>query len=279
MQSPAFAIAYGLWARNKKGYLLCGAVMLTLALFYPLLFAYTRSAAAVIASTIPLLGIFSFVLNSVIFAQEPGSLSSSYPRHMLVLPVRSRTLVFWPLLYGALVVIFLWVFTATAIYRSSGLAIPVVMPVLALVVITCWFQALAWMPLTLRFQRDLIAITSTLILGALPFWIIREDPDAIALVAALLFVYLVSACTLAAVAVRAERRGDTWRLWFGAENSGARKPDHRVLAHSDRQRWLNSGTSGAVMVCTSSAFLAASCWPCGVVSYGAANRFRPLFSP
>ena len=42
MNSPAFAIAYGIWARNRHGFLLCAAGLAAMALFYPLLFAYSR---------------------------------------------------------------------------------------------------------------------------------------------------------------------------------------------------------------------------------------------
>ncbi len=75
-QSPAFAIAYGIWCRNHKGYKLCAAGLAAMAVVYPAVFARTEAAWVMIASTIPLLSIFVFVLNGAIFAEEPGSLSS-----------------------------------------------------------------------------------------------------------------------------------------------------------------------------------------------------------
>jgi hypothetical protein len=213
VQSPAFAIALSIWARNRMGYLLCAAGLAAMALFYPALFAYSRSPETLIASTTPLVVIFSFLLNSAIFAQQPGSLSSSYPRHMFVLPVKSSTLVFWPMLYGTLIAVVPWVFTAVVIYRSSGLTIPVIMPALILVVVVPWFQALAWAPLAQRWLRDLFGITLTLALGAIPVCIIVSDPGARIFAAAVLFVYFVLACALAFAGVRAERRGDAWVFW------------------------------------------------------------------
>ena len=53
---------------------------------------------------------------------------------MLVLPVKTRALVFWPMLFGSLMAVCLWAVTVKVVYRSSGLAIPLGMPALALVV-------------------------------------------------------------------------------------------------------------------------------------------------
>ena len=220
MHSPAYAIALSIWARNRTGYLLCAAGLAAMAAVYPVLFAYSRSVVTLIASTIPLVGIFSYLLNSAIFAQEPGSLSSSYPRHMFVLPVKSLTLAFWPMFYGSVIAVAPWIFTATVIYRSSGLAIPVIMPALILVVVVPWFQALAWAPLSQRWLRDAFGITLTLTLGALPVWIIVSDPGARTLVTAVLLVYFVLACALAITSVKAERRGDAWVLWPSGKSAG-----------------------------------------------------------
>src|SRR5262249_38232155 len=185
VQSPALAIAYSIWVRNRKGYRLSAATLVATAALYPALFAYSRAWGSLIASVIPLVGVFAYVLNSTIFAQEPGNLSSSYPRHMLVLPVKIRTMAFWPILYGSFLAVCLWVFTATVIYRSSGLTIPVMMPALVLVVVVTWFQALTWIPFSVRWLRDLVGVTLTLALGALPVWILSRDPAASTFVTAL----------------------------------------------------------------------------------------------
>ncbi len=233
MQSPASAIAYTIWARNRAGYLWCAAGLLALAAVYPMLFAYSRAWGTIIASAIPLIGIFGYILNSAIFAQEPGNLSSSYPRHMLILPVRCRTLVFWPMLYGALLAVIPWIFTAKVIYWSSGLTVPVLLPSLVLVVVVAWFQALAWAPLSVRWFRDIIAASATLGLGAVPIWILRSDPGAFSAVVAVLLAYLAGAVALANAALRADRRGDAWLGWFGGANAGRRAP-RSVLQQVER---------------------------------------------
>ena len=147
MNSVPFGFAYGIWVRNQLGFLLCAVGLVTMALFYPLLFALSKAPSTLVASTIPLVFIFTYVLNSTIFAQETGSLASSYPRHMLVLPVKAWSLVLWPMLFGSVIAVSLLVVTVKIVYRSSGLEIPLGLPTLAVVVIVSWFQAIAWIPL------------------------------------------------------------------------------------------------------------------------------------
>ena len=220
MRSPALGIAESIWARNRSGFLCCAAVLAAMALVYPAIFAFSRTWATLVASAIPLIGVFGYVLNAAVFAQEPGSLSSCYPRHMLVLPVNGSALAFWPMLFGSLLVVSLWIFTARVIYAASGLVIPVGMPALVLVVTVSWFQALAWSPLAVRWIRDLVAISATLILGTLPIWIIRNDPGANRVVVAVLLAYVAAAWALALAAVQAQRRGDLWLLWFQRRRGG-----------------------------------------------------------
>ena len=156
MQSPALAFAYGIWVRNQIG---LSALRGGACRDGPVLSAAFRlqhgAALCSLASTIPLIGIFAYVLNATIFAQEPGSLASSYPRHMLVMPVKCRSLVFWPMLFGSLIAVSLLFVTVKIVYRSSGLEIPLGMPALALVVIVSWFQAIAWFPLNVALDSSL----------------------------------------------------------------------------------------------------------------------------
>ena len=220
MQSHALAFGYGIWVRNHVGFLICAAGLAVMALFYPFLFAYSRSPTVLLASTIPLIGIFSYVLNATIFAQEPGSLASSYPRHLLVMPVKSWSLVFWPMLFGSLIAVSLLFVTAKIVYRASGLEIPLGMPALGLVVIVSWFQAIAWFPLNVRWIRALIATFAAVALGSLPTWIfLRVGQEAQLLIAAVLLTYLAAAYPLAFAALRAQRRGDSWQLWYSSEAS------------------------------------------------------------
>ena len=51
-------------------------------------------------------------------------------------------------------------------------------------------------------------------------WIILKDTSASFLVIAVLFVYLAAAYAVAVAAIRADRRGEAWRLWFSMARPG-----------------------------------------------------------
>ena len=65
---------------------------------------------------------------------------------MLTLPVRTRTLVFWPMLFASASGGLLWVGDALLIYRPAGYQLPVLVPALGLAGFMAWAQAVAWMP-------------------------------------------------------------------------------------------------------------------------------------
>jgi len=210
MKSAALGIGYLIWCRNQTGFIASAAGLAAMAIAYPALFAYTRSLAAVVASTIPLVAIFSYVLNACVFAGEPGSMSSSYPRSLFVLPVPSRTLAFWPMFYGSTIAALLWIVTAGLIYRPSGFQLPVWLPALALATVMGWFQGLAWMPLAAQWLRLVVVIATTLLLGALPIWLIRTDRGTSLVMVSVLSSYVGAAFLLGLASVATDRRGGSW---------------------------------------------------------------------
>ena len=125
-----------------------------------------------------------------------------------------------------------------------------------LVVIVSWFQAIAWLPLNVapgsRLDRDRCR-AGTWVCAAVDHRP-RSDPSACDLVVAgVLLAYLLAAYALALAAVRAERRGDSWRLWFSSASSrGGASPrqdaDAIVRGPFARPRRRSSGMNGAVMV-------------------------------
>jgi hypothetical protein len=171
MRSPAFAIAWSVWSRNRTGFLVSNATLAALAIVYPLLAAVTPAVAIAIAGTVPLAGVFAFVMNALLFTEDEGNLSSRYPRHMLTLPVRTRTLAFWPMLFAPSGAALLWVAAALLIYRPGGHELPVLIPALGLAALMAWAQALAWLPITKFVLREVMNIALVAALGALPIWL------------------------------------------------------------------------------------------------------------
>jgi hypothetical protein len=213
MRTPALAIAWGIWRGHRFGFTASVAMLMILALTYPVLFAYTRELAVLVISTLPLVGLFGYVLNALLFSAEPGSLVAGYPRSMLVLPVRTHTLVFWPMLYGSLGSALLWCATAVLVYRPSGYPVPIFLPGLALAASMAWINALAWMPIAAHWFRVVVILVAIQALGMLPGWLFVDAWVSQTAITVLLACYLGAAYALGIVAVESERRGDAWRLW------------------------------------------------------------------
>jgi hypothetical protein len=215
MNSPAFAIAWSVWSRHRARFIIAAGMLAALAIAFPFLAAMTDAGAMAVTSIAPVIAIFAFVLNSLLFVEEAGSLSSRYPRYMLTLPVRTRMLVFWPMLFVSTGGGLLWLAAAYLIYRPAGYQPAVMIPALALAGLMAWAQAIAWMPIRIAWVREvatiiLVGILGTL--GALPVWLMVAFGSA-GLAASLLITYIAAAYLVAWAAVASDRRGTAWRIW------------------------------------------------------------------
>jgi hypothetical protein len=215
MNSLAFAIAWSVWSRHRASFIIAAGMLAALAIAFPFLVAMTDAGAMAVTSIAPLIAIFAFVLNSLLFVEDAGSLSSRYPRYMLTLPVRTRMLVFWPMLFVTTGGGLLWLAAAFLIYRPAGYQPPVLIPALALAGLMAWAQAIAWMPVRTAWVREvatiiLVGVLGTL--GALPVWVMAASGSA-GLAASLLITYIAAAYLVAWAAVASDRRGTAWRIW------------------------------------------------------------------
>ena len=226
MRTPALAIAWGLWSAHRWGFLACMATLMALAATYPLVFSLSREPAVLVVSLLPVLGVFGYVLNALLVSGEPGSLVAGYPRALLVLPVRTRTLVVWPMVYGSLGGVLLWLFTAVLVYGPSGFSAPILLPCLALAALMAWVHALAWLPIPNYWLRLLVILVVVPALGFLPYWLMVSELATRAEIAGLLLGYIPSAFALALLAVESQRRGDAWGFprWLSRGGRVARPP-------------------------------------------------------
>src|SRR5262249_38308246 len=90
MRGPAFAIPWGVWARHRWAFLASAGTLLAMAVAYPLLFARVSEPAAILASVLPPVVVFGFVMNALLFVDDHGSVAAGYPRRMLALPVSTN---------------------------------------------------------------------------------------------------------------------------------------------------------------------------------------------
>jgi hypothetical protein len=250
MKSAALAIGYLIWCRHKHGLIASAVALAAMAVLYPALFAVARGPVAVGVSVAPLIVIFGFVLNACLFSEEAGSMDSGYPRALFVLPAKSATLAFWPMLYGSAVAAGLWIVTARIIFRSSGYPLRVWLPALALATLMCWLQGLAWMPLAVRWLRAMVVILTVQLLGAVPIWLIITERGTTAVLASVLIVLMGGAFVVGAVSVASDRRGRSWLptpvcLGFARRGSGSRKRPFRSAAAA--QFWYEWNCHGLVL--------------------------------
>jgi hypothetical protein len=137
-----------------------------------------------------------------------------YWRTMFVLPVRTRALVAWPMLWGSLALAFVWLFVALMIFRPTGTTVPIVWPIAALVAGMTLLQVVSWMPLAQPWLSIVLAVPllSILAAGAALVAILGvPEPIATAIFAALVPLHYAAGLRFVAAA----RRGDAfdWRLW------------------------------------------------------------------
>jgi hypothetical protein len=171
---------------------------------------------------------------------------------MFALPVRTRALVAWPMLYGAAAVALLWVAAACLVYRPSGFRTPVLLPALGFAAGMAWLQALSWSPVAnpaLRVASTLVLVTS---LVALPAWVGATGRAPGPAVAALLAAYLPAAYAVAVAGVASDRRGDAWRVLprparpapAAARPARRRRP---FRSAAEAQLWYEWGCHGLVV--------------------------------
>jgi hypothetical protein len=161
MSSSALGIGYSMWLHLRW-------VAIGVAIYL----AVVATAVQVVPSPM-YVGLFgTLALSSVIahmltaFTLGPsdlGARGSGYPKNMLVLPLRTRSLVGWPMLFGATAIALLWIFVSACILRPSGLETPVLWPAALGAAGTAWLQAVSWSPFPSPFAR-----IPALALAALP---------------------------------------------------------------------------------------------------------------
>lgn len=144
MHSPALAIAWELWCRNRWGIgLLVSALLLLSAACLLLPQGAVREPIFPLSVILFAVG-FLYVMSMFLYCEfREGTLSSGFPRRMFTLPVRSSLLVACPMLYGTAALALLWVMTALLIWLPVGIE-PAwwLLPLLA--VGLAWMQAVCW---------------------------------------------------------------------------------------------------------------------------------------
>jgi len=223
VRSPALAIGWEFRQRHRFALIALGGYGLAFAALRLLIFGPEQvfrldppngTAGAVIAPVsvafFYLLAVFSFGLGGDIGARQ-----SMFPARMFTLPVTTRALAGWPMLFGATAMASLWLVTATLVRWSWDLELPLVWPALLAAVFLAWTQVLTWMPYGLPGLRVVAAVLWLMSLDAVVILAVHyEIPEhrLVTMLAPQLPLAYLAACFVVARA----RRGEVpdWRGAF-----------------------------------------------------------------
>jgi hypothetical protein len=160
-------------------------------------------------SVLPAGALFPFLMVVFAFGSEADLIApqSCFPARMFTLPVRTASLVAWPMLLGTATVAILWLFLAGFVWHSDGTEVPLWWPAAAGAAALAWVQALIWMPFGWPVVRILLVVVVTVVLVVLPQLALAAGvPEA--LVALGIAPLVPAAGAVAYAGVTRARRGD-----------------------------------------------------------------------
>ena len=249
MRSPGAAIAWQLGRRHRWSLGAIAAYLLALAAIRigvldagdaldpggSFAFAFSVTIPLTI-SIIWLVAAFSFGLEG-----DVNRRASMYPARMLALPVSTRALAGWPMLYGTLAVVIVWLAAATLALRPAGVDLPLLWPALFLAAFMAWAQVLMWLPYGLGGLRAVLAVL-LLMLGDVAGLVALFGliPAGVMTAVLLPLVPLAYLCACAALERARHDVEPDWRGRTGARaRAGASTSAQRPFASAAHaQRWL-----------------------------------------
>ncbi len=189
--------------------------------------------------------------------------NSIFPARMFTLPLSTRALVGWPMLYGTVATAAAWLAVATLVLRLGGGEVALIWPAALLAACLAWVQAMAWRPFGLVGMRIvasvapigvLVAISSLRWIGGLP-----EAIVALALAGTIAPAYLVAVAGVA----RARRGDQPERAWVAAcatvvaDRLALRGREFRTWSHA--QTWFEWRRHGITLPITVALMLLFAC--------------------
>jgi hypothetical protein len=249
MMTPVQAMLWQIWRGWRWGlvagwaYLLLAAVAVRL---LPDVLRHTHPGDITLPKAGQLLAFpctFILIHLLVVFSITGADIKErGYWSTMFVLPVRTRTLVAWPMIWGCLALGSGWLFIAVLILRPTGNAVPLVWPVAALAAGLTLLQALSWTPVAQNWLSIVFAVLLFLALGTVIALVaVFKVPEPMATV--IFLVLLPLACAAGLHGVVLARRGDThdWGAWnrLVARIAAWRKPaEHPFRSAARAQFWF-----------------------------------------
>lgn len=201
-----------------------------------------------------LLLLFAYAVDADIAGRE-----STFPTRMLTLPLTTRALVGWPMIYGTLAIALAWLAVASLVLRPGGMDVPLWWPAAFLAGCLAWHQALVWRPFGLPGLRIVAAVVPFGVLVAVfgLAWAVHL-PEAV--VSLLLAGTTVPAYLVAVTGVSRARRGDQpdwqWPVawarhvagWFSKRGRSFASPSRAQVWFEWRRNGLGLSIFGGLMI-------------------------------
>jgi hypothetical protein len=149
----------------------------------------------------------------------PGGPASGYPSYLMTIPIRTSTLVFWPMLYGALSMIVAWYAFSWLVAVPQGWSLPAYWPPLLMVALCAWLQVICWAPfanpLAKMLPLMLVSIGMVLFGPSYAFRVAETHALSSASIAIIYLVLILLAYPAALAGLSMARRGDVLG-WSGS---------------------------------------------------------------
>ena len=249
MQSAATAFVWEFRQRHRWGMLAVLASIVVIAVIRFVVVgagrvAFENDETFAIAIIIPMAATFIYFLAIFSFgiAGDIAARQSIFPARMFTLPVTSSALAGWPMLYGSIAMMVLWLATRLLGVWPAGVHVPVFWPFLFGPSLMAWTQALTWMAYPMPGLRVIVTVLWLATIDAIIMTALElKASEGVMLV--LLAPHVPVAFLVARSAVARARRGEVpdWRqvfAWVGRlTNVAARRRDH-FSSPARAQEWF-----------------------------------------
>ncbi len=153
LRSPTSAIAWEIWTRGRVGFLCIASILALGAIALPIMSDSARATGLTSATAYALTAVV-LVIGLCCFHFTEGSRKGgfgSFPMRLFNLPVSTRSLVALPMIYGAAVMVLVYLFCVGLLLRHVDPNLPLLWPCLYLVFGLSQFQMIIWsLPESLR---------------------------------------------------------------------------------------------------------------------------------
>ena len=159
-------------------------------------------------------GLFPIFVYS--YGADIASKQSIFPTRMFTLPITTRDLVGWPMLYGTIIVALTWLAVASFVLRPIWVNAPLWWPAFFLASCLAWIQAMSWRPFGLPGLRMVATVVPIVVLVKIASlcWMDHVPEPVVSL---LLGCTILPAYVVALRGVARARRGDQpdWQWLVG----------------------------------------------------------------